>query len=90
MHRQLEEQVKLFAALPPQMVQAVMAAREQSDAYARGLAALEAAGVKADAALVNCGRGYVPHGAAALLQKRLGLDRDSLFHRAREVLGRER
>ena len=40
-HRQLEEQVKLFAALPPQMVQAAMAAREQSDAYARGLAALE-------------------------------------------------
>ena len=43
-HRQLEEQVKLFAALPPQMVQAAMAAREQADAYARGLAALEAAG----------------------------------------------
>ena len=63
---------------------------EQGCVGVRALAALEAAGVKADAALVNCGRGYVPHGAAALLQKRLGLDRDSLFHRAREVLGRER
>ena len=63
---------------------------EQGSAGVRALAALEAAGVPAKTALVNCGRGYVTHGAVSLLQKSLGLDRDSLFRRAMEVLGRER
>lgn len=44
LERHLAEEVKLFAALPPQTVQAAMAARAEVDAYARGLAALEAAG----------------------------------------------
>ncbi len=62
---------------------------EQGCVGVRALAALEQAEVSAKTALVNCGRGYVTHGAAALLQKSLGLDRDSLFRRALEVLGCE-
>ena len=62
---------------------------EQGSVGVRTLAALEAAGVQARTALVNCGRDYVTHGAVNLLKKSLGLDRDSLFHRAMEVLGRE-
>ena len=62
---------------------------EQGSVGVRTLAALEAAGVQARTALVNCGRDYVTHGAVDLLKKSLGLDRDSLFRRAMEVLGRE-
>ena len=62
---------------------------EQGSVGVRTLAALEAAGVQARTALVSCGRGYVIHGAVDLLKKSLGLDRDSLFRRAMEVLGRE-
>ena len=62
---------------------------EQGSVGVRTLAALEAAGIQARTALVNCGRDYVTHGAVNLLKKSLGLDRDSLFHRAMEVLGRE-
>ena len=62
---------------------------EQGSVGVRTLAALEAAGVQARTALVNCGRDYVTHGAVNLLKKSLGLDRDSLFLRAMEVLGRE-
>ena len=62
---------------------------EQGSVGVRTLAALEAAGVQARTALVSCGRGYVTHGAVDLLKKSLGLDRDSLFRRAMEVLGRE-
>ena len=62
---------------------------EQGSVGVRTLAALEAAGVQARTALVSCGRGYVTPGAVDLLKKSLGLDRDSLFRRAMEVLGRE-
>lgn len=62
---------------------------EQGSVGVRTLAALEAAGVQARTALVSCGQGYVTHGAVDLLKKSLGLDRDSLFRRAMEVLGRE-
>ena len=62
---------------------------EQGSVGVRTLAALEAAGIQARTALVNCGRDYVTHGAVNLLKKSLGLDRDSLFRRAMEVLGRE-
>ena len=62
---------------------------EQGSVGVRTLAALEAAGVQARTALVSCGRDYVTHGAVDLLKKSLGLDRDSLFRRAMEVLGRE-
>ena len=62
---------------------------EQGSVGVRALAALEAAGVRARTALVNCGRGYVTHGSVQLLKKSLGLDRDSLFRRAMEVLGHE-
>lgn len=62
---------------------------EQGSVGVRTLAALEAAGVQARTALVSCGRGYVTQGAVDLLKKSLGLDRDSLFRRAMEVLGRE-
>ena len=62
---------------------------EQGSVGVRALAALEAAEVEARTALVNCGRGYVTHGAVELLKRSLGLDRDSLFRRAMEVLGRE-
>ena len=54
----------------------------------RLLAALEQAGVEAKSALVNCGSGIVTHGSSTQLKKMLGLDGDSLFRRAMEVLGR--
>ena len=62
---------------------------EQGGVGQRALAALEAAGVPARTALVNCGTGYVPHGAVSLLKRDLGLDGDGLFRRAMEVLGRD-
>ena len=62
---------------------------EQGSVGVRTLAALEAAGVEAKTALVNCGRGYVTHGAADVLRQSLGLDGRGLFRRAMEVLGRE-
>lgn len=55
----------------------------------RVLAALEQAETSARTALVNCGTGYVPHGAVSLLKRDLGLDGAGLFHRAMEVLGRD-
>ena len=62
---------------------------EQGCVGVRALAALENAGVLARTGLVNCGRGYVTHGKVELLKESLGLDGDSLFRRAMEVLGRE-
>ena len=62
---------------------------EQGGVGERALAALEQAGVLARTALVNCGTGYVPHGAVSLLKRDLGLDGDGLFRRAMEVLGRD-
>ena len=53
-----------------------------------GRAALEQAGVEAKSALASCGEGIVTHGSSEQLKKKLGLDGDSLFHRAMEVLGR--
>ena len=52
------------------------------------LAALEAAGVEARTAVVTCGEGFVTHGSSSELKKMLGLDGESLFRRAMEVLGR--
>ncbi len=52
------------------------------------LAALEAAGVEARTAVVTCGEGFVTHGNSSELKKMLGLDGESLFRRAMEVLGR--
>lgn len=52
------------------------------------LAALEAAGVEAKTAVVTCGEGFVTHGSSSELKKMLGLDGESLFRRAMEVLGR--
>ena len=54
----------------------------------RVLAALEMSGTAVKAALVNCGREYVTHGSTDVLKKSLGLDQDSLFCRAMEVLDR--
>ena len=54
----------------------------------RLLAALEAAGVEARTAVVTCGEGFVTHGNSSELKKMLGLDGESLFRRAMEVLGR--
>ena len=52
------------------------------------LAALEAAGVEAKTAVATCGEGFVTHGNSSELKKMLGLDGESLFRRAMEVLGR--
>ena len=52
------------------------------------LAALEAAGVEAKTAVATCGEGFVTHGSSSELKKMLGLDGESLFRRAMEVLGR--
>ena len=62
---------------------------EQGSVGQRALAALEEAGVSARTALVNCGAGYVPHGAVSLLKRDLGLDGTGVFRRAMEVLGRD-
>ena len=51
-------------------------------------ARLEVAGLPARVALVNCGDGFVPHGAAALLKRDLSLDGAGLCKKAMEVLGR--
>lgn len=62
---------------------------EQGCVGVRLLAALEAEGISAGAALVNCGRDCVTHGAVSILKKNLGLDADGICRRALEVLGRE-
>ena len=49
---------------------------------------LEKAGIPAKVALVNCGDGFVTHGAVALLRKELSLDGEGIAQRALEVLGR--
>lgn len=51
-------------------------------------ARLEEAGLPARVALVNCGEGFVPHGAAGLLKQDLSLDGAGIFKKALEVLGR--
>ena len=53
-------------------------------------ARLEEAGLPARVALVNCGEGFVPHGAASLLKRDLSLDGAGIFKKALEVLGRGR
>ena len=68
----------------------LLAAEEQS---ARGCvgqrlaARLEQAGVPAKAVLLNCGEGFVPHGASALLKRDLFLDGAGIAQKALEVLG---
>ena len=51
-------------------------------------ARLEEAGLPARVALVNCGEGFIPHGAAGLLKQDLSLDGAGIFQKALEVLGR--
>ena len=51
-------------------------------------AELELAGSPVKTALVNCGSGFVPHGATALLKQDLSLDGEGLAKKAMEVLGR--
>lgn len=69
---------------------ALLVAEEQS---ARGCvgqrlaAELEQAGLPAKVALVNCGDGFVPHGATTLLKRDLFLDGQGICEKALEVLG---
>ena len=96
------EVVKLNQLTPlvPELVEqsvrrtgALLVAEEQG---ARGCvgqrlaARLEEAGLPARAVLVNCGEGFVPHGAASLLKRDLSLDGTGVFNKALEVLGRGR
>lgn len=70
---------------------ALLVAEEQAARGSVGqrLAAhLELAGLPARVALVNCGEGFVPHGAAALLKRDLFLDGAEICKKALEVLGR--
>ncbi|NBI09373.1 1-deoxy-D-xylulose-5-phosphate synthase [Colidextribacter sp. OB.20] len=68
----------------------LLAAEEQS---ARGCvgqrlaARLEQAGVPAKTVLLNCGEGFVPHGASALLKRDLFLNGAGIARKALEVLG---
>ena len=70
---------------------ALLVAEEQA---ARGCvgqrlaARLELDGLPARTALVNCGEGFVPHGAASLLKRDLSLDGAGICKKALEVLGR--
>lgn len=67
----------------------MLAAEEQA---ARGCvgqrlaACLELAGLPARVVLLNCGEGFVPHGAAALLKRDLFLDGPGIAKKALEVL----
>lgn len=51
-------------------------------------ARLEIAGLPARTVLVNCGEGFVPHGAVGLLKRDLCLDGEGIMKKALEVLGR--
>ena len=94
------EVVKLNQLTPlvPELVErsvrktgALLTAEEQG---ARGCvgqrlaACLELAGLAPRTALLNCGEGFVPHGAAALLKRDLFLDGAGIAKKALEVLGR--
>lgn len=49
---------------------------------------LELSGLSAKTVLINCGEGFVPHGAAGLLKRDLSLDGAGLVKNVLEVLGR--
>ncbi len=51
-------------------------------------ARLELSGILGKTVLVNCGKGFVPHGAASLLKRDLSLDGMGIYKKALEVLGR--
>lgn len=51
-------------------------------------ARLEEVGLSARVVLINCGEGFVPHGAAALLKRDCSLDGEGIMKKALEVLGR--
>ncbi len=51
-------------------------------------ARLEKAGLPARVALIDCGEGFVPHGAVGPLKRDLSLDGTGIFNKALEVLGR--
>ena len=69
----------------------LLAAEEQSAQGCVGqrlASRLEQAGLPAKTVLLNCGTGFVPHGAANLLKRDLSLDGEGIFKKALEVLGR--
>jgi len=94
------EVVKLNQITPlvPELVElsvrktgALLVAEEQSARGSVGqrlAARLELAGLPAKTVLVNCGEGFVRHGAAFLLKRDLSLDGPGLAKKALEVLGR--
>lgn len=51
-------------------------------------ARLELSGILGKTVLVNCGKGFVPHGAASMLKRDLSLDGMGICKKALEVLGR--
>lgn len=51
-------------------------------------ARLELSGILGKTVLVNCGKGFVPHGAASLLKRDLSLDGMGICKKALEVLSR--
>lgn len=53
-------------------------------------ARLELAGLPAKTVLINCGEGFVSHGAAGLLRRDFSLDGAGLAQKALEVLGRDK
>ena len=60
----------------------------QGSAGVRLAAWLELAGVPARVVLLNCGEGFVPHGATGLLRRSLSLDGAGIASKVLEVLGR--
>ena len=60
----------------------------QGSAGVRLAARLELAGVPARVVLLNCGEGFVPHGATGLLRRSLSLDGAGIASKVLEVLGR--
>ena len=94
------EVIKLNQVLPlePELVLqsvrrtgALLVAEEhaaQGSAGVRLAARLELAGVPARVVLLNCGEGFVPHGATGLLRRSLSLDGAGIASKVLEVLGR--
>ncbi|MCI8303171.1 MAG: 1-deoxy-D-xylulose-5-phosphate synthase [Lawsonibacter sp.] len=88
---QLTPLVPELVELSVRKTKALLVAEEQC---ARGCvgqrlaARLEVAGLPAKTALINCGEGFIPHGAAAVLKQKLFLDGEGIAKKALEVLGR--
>ncbi len=88
---QLTPLVTDLAELSVRKTGVLLVAEEQSARGSVGqrlAARLEEACLPSKTVLINCGKGFVPHGASALLKRDLYLDGAGICKKALEVLGR--